>query len=371
MAKQERRGKMAVAMLKIMTDVLWYLSMMMPLTGAVPVPAKVVLFALPCIYGGWLFASAGKQDFSGDCQDILLFEGKILAFISFFELVILGVDSWQRQSGPFVLGFLLSGILLLRTCRISRTEQGQRGFWKLNGVSLLSVLAAAFVLASKTVRGGAMFLLSSTYQKLVLPVLLGILRLFLVGIQAVVSLFSFLFPGIAVNGLEMETVVLDTDTKVDFGDFSAAETPFYFKVIGILILIAAAAVLFYLVYRRISGGGQYEKRGPQGELHRSELVPGNRSEQDGGFLFQEKNVRYYYRKFLRLCRKKGMEIESSATSKEIERRAAGYWPENELSELGELYRGIRYGNRKDGAGERQKAREIYKKLKEKNAGENG
>lgn len=354
---------MTVLILKLITDVFWYLAAMMPVISSVPAAAGVVFLAVPCVYAAWMMIFGRNRDFSGNCQDTFLFEGKVLAAVGFFELVILGLNSWQKQCGPFVLGFLLAGILLLRICRVTGA-QSQVRFLELNGLSMLPVLAAAVVLASKTVRGAAAALIGGVYQKLILPVLLGILKLFLTVLQALAPLFSFVFPGLTEISSDMETVVLDTDSKVDFGELYPIEIPIYLKVIGILILGAMLAVLFYALYKRITGAGGDGGRPPVSEIKRSRLSPEERREQGAGLFGREKNVRYYYRKFLHLCREKGMEVGISSTSEEIERRAAGYWPEQELSELGRLYRQVRYGNRKDGSKERQAAREIYRKLKD-------
>lgn len=351
---------MAVMVLKLVTDLFWYLAAMGPVIVSVPFAAGAILTLIPCIYGTWLILNRNRQDFSENCQDVLLFEGKVLAVISLFELMILGLARWQRQCGPFLFGFVVAGILLLRVSRVSEKDRKKAGFWGWNGLSMLPVLTAALLLASGAVRRSVWFLIGGIYQNLILPVILGILRLFIVALAAVAPIFSGLFPGL--SGIEAEMVVIDTETKVDFEAFEGTETPFFLKVIGILLLVLAAAGICYFLYKRITAASGPGNRREQGEIHKSSLSA--KEQREGGGLFgREKNVRYYYRKFLRLCRMRGISLERSMTSEEIQRCALQYWSKEELSELRKLYCETRYGDVDDRGERRQKAKELYGKLK--------
>lgn len=354
---------MAVMFLKLVTDLFWYLAAMMPVIISVPFAAEVILTLIPCIYGIWLILNRKKQDFSENCQDVFLFESKVLAVISLFELMILGLARWQRQCGPFLIGFLVTGILLLRVSRVSERDQKKAGFWGWNGLSMLPVLAAALLLASGAVRRSVWFLIGGIYQNLILPVILGMLRLLIVALAAAAPLFAGLFPEL--SRIEAEMVVIDTETKVDFEAFEGTETPLFLKVIGVLLLALAAAGICYLLYKRITAANGPRDRREQGEIHKSGL---SAKEQRGiGRQFsREKNVRYYYRKFLRLCRARGISLERSMTSEEIQHLAVRYWSKEEVSELRKLYCETRYGGVDDKGERRQRAKELYGKMKKEN-----
>lgn len=356
---------MPVMILKLVTDLFWYLAVLVPVIVSVPFAAGAVLTLIPCAYGIWLILNRKKRDFSGNCQDVFLFESKILAVVSLFELMILGPGRWQRQCGPFLFGFIVAGIFLLRVSRVSEQDQKKAGFLGWTGFSMLPVLAAALLLASGVVRKSVWFLISGLYQNLILPVILGILRLFLVALASAAPLFSGLFPGL--SQIEAEMVVIDTETKVDFESFEGAKTPLLLKVAGIFLLILAVAGLCYLVYKRIAAADSPEDRRVPGEIHKSGLSAEGQRE-SGGRFHREKNVRYYYRKFLRLCRARGISLERSMTSEEIQRCALQYWSKEELSELRKLYCETRYGDVDDRGERRQKAKELYGKLKRESQG---
>ena len=82
-------------------------------------------------------------------------------------------------------------------------------------------------------------------------------------------------------------------------------------------------------------------------------------------LFDEKNVRYYYRKFLALCRKHGLEPECGMVTTEMMRTiAVETWGDEEsVDELTMLYRDVRYGGKKDEEPERKTAKSLFKNLK--------
>ena len=81
--------------------------------------------------------------------------------------------------------------------------------------------------------------------------------------------------------------------------------------------------------------------------------------------FEEKNVRYYYRKFLALCRKKGLQPEREMVTTELMRQIAmESWGEAEsLDALTELYREVRYGGAADAEPQRKKAKELVKAIR--------
>ena len=76
-------------------------------------------------------------------------------------------------------------------------------------------------------------------------------------------------------------------------------------------------------------------------------------------------MRYYYRKFLTLCRKHGLEPESEMVTTEMMRTiAAESWGDEEsVDEFTNLYRDVRYGDRKDEESERKTAKALFKTLK--------
>lgn len=354
---------MGVLILKLLTDGFWYLSAMTPVIETAPLAARAGLLAVPCVYGIWLVMNRKRRDFIGNAQDVFLFEGKALAFVTVFELVILGTSRWQALCAPFMMAFLLCGILLMRISRVSEAEQRQARFWGLNGLSLLPVMAAALALSSGTVRSGVWFLLGSAYHFLILPILLGILRLFLIVLQILAPLLSRLFPQLSGISAEMGMVELDTDTRLDLEGASVMETPLLVKIIGIVLGLAAVGALLFLIYRRIADSSLRKEERLMSVTERSRVLETERSEKGGSLFSREKNVRFYYRKFLKLCRERGIGLEGSMTSKEIGNLAGRFWPEKDLEELRDLYRQSRYGGCEETNGERQQAREIYRKLK--------
>ena len=79
-------------------------------------------------------------------------------------------------------------------------------------------------------------------------------------------------------------------------------------------------------------------------------------------IFEKRTVRYYYRKFLGLCKNKGLPVPESATSSQIQEEAKALWPEEPLEEFHALYQRIRYGSYPETETEKRRAKELYRQF---------
>lgn len=358
---------MAVCILKALVDGVWYLAFMAPFLPAAPRAAAVFLAAVPCVWALWIFLNRGRRNFAGDSQDTLFFQVRVLIAVAAPELLFLGPGRWQRECGPYVLLFFVSGILLLRISRLPGEGKVHARFWGISGIQLVSAVAAAAVLASAVVRDWLAGGIGACYRTLILPLLEGVLWLFLKVLEALAPLAAGLFP----NEVQFETidpsVMIDGEPGFEFEEVSAVGFPAVLKAAGVLMIGLAAGWLLFFLYRRLTGTRQSGQGEPVGVLQKSrEETAGPQSRGLGEWL-EERNIRHYYRKFLKLCRGKGMEFEPSMTSESIAGMALRYWNEDVLNEFKVLYQKARYGAAPEDAGEKKRARELYHKLKEEKA----
>ena len=99
-----------------------------------------------------------------------------------------------------------------------------------------------------------------------------------------------------------------------------------------LPLIAAGLLLRFL-YRRFTDMGNRAVLPDHGTVERSAYETAGKERGRLAGIFEKRTVRYYYRKFMGLCKNKGLPVPESATSSRIQEEAKALWPEEPLEEF--------------------------------------
>lgn len=358
---------MDVLVLRLMLDGSFFLSIFMPLIVGENMIIKTGLLGILAAWLIWILVIWRKKDLAGIVHDTVVSEVKILAVIQVYEVVIQGFTKWQATCGPSVFTFAVVAILLLRVGRLETGNQQKGRFWGANSVEFLAVIGVALVLSSEMVKKFAWGLLGGFYMKLVLPILMFFLQIMQWILMFLEPLIAALFSGVEFADHEVK---VDNRTGQNFleltGNEALAETPLWVKMVGYAIVAAALAIFFYFLYKKLSGSGSGRDRTIKGEVKKSTLGASEKKTAKKPSIFDEKNVRYYYRKFLSLCKKYGMEPEKDIATSELMMRiaVANLGEEESLEEFTNLYREVRYGGRKDEEPERKNAKALYKKIKD-------
>lgn len=354
--------------LKLVMDGSFYLAVFMPVIAAVPKAAGAGLLAVLALWFVWLFFNWKRRNLIEMVRDHFFMEVRLLILFEIFESLFLGLAQWKRQCAPFLVTFLISGILLLRVGRVSKGNQEKLLFWGANGAEMAGVVAAALLLTWEPVSGRLLRLPALFYNTLVLPVLTLILNGAVAFLTWLWPYIEGFFPELSARQQTEPLIMAGGSTGLmELESLEAAETPAYFKLLGLLAVLAVLFLFFRYLYRRLSERGSMAGAQNKGEISRSAI--GKTAKRTAGrFSFSgERNVRYYYRRFLELCRDWGIAVSGDAvTSERIRAQAQGLWGmEAELSELRRLYLEIRYGGKKESREERQRVRALYKAIKEK------
>lgn len=353
---------------KLLTDSFWYLCLMAPvLQASGRGPGLFFLLPIP-VWWAWLFRNRKKRDVFGVLKDQFILETKLLLGIGFFELLFLGPVRWQTVCGRFAALFLLGGVLLLRAGRLTEEGAADGSFWRRSGGSVLALTALAAFFAFPPVYQGVLGLLGFFYQRLILPLLMVILELLL-------GAFSW------IAGFFPEAAPMEAEHPVEISDWSLAEwaaettetgqAPAILRLLGRLLPVLFLLILLYFLYRKLTDMGNRSGEKIYGTVERSGIPAEKRPSGRILGLFEKRNVRYYYRRFLLLCRKRGIVIPDSATSRRIEENAQALWPGKELFRFHEIYRNVRYGEYPETEREVKEARELYRRFSETGKQENG
>ncbi len=357
---------MDVLILRLLLDASFFMAIFNPLISGSNAALRWGLTTVLAVWLGWLMFNWKKKDLEGRIQDIALTEVKALAVVQVYEVVMLGFAKWQSVCAPYVVLFAVTAILFLRAGRLVGGSQEKRKFWSANSLELILILGTVAVFSSEAVKTLAWKLLGKFYMTLILPILMFFLSVLQAVFMVLEPFIAALFAGVELGEQEVE---LDTRTGQDFlqltGNEALAETPLWAKIAGVVIVVAIFAIIFYFLYKKLSVSGSGRDRKIQGEVKKSTIADGERRTVKKPSFFEEKNVRYYYRKFLALCRKHGVEPEGEMVTTEMMRTiAAESWGDEEsVDEFTNLYRDVRYGGQKDEEPERKIAKALYKKMK--------
>ena len=175
------------------------------------------------------------------------------------------------------------------------------------------------------------------------------------------KVFSYEMPENALDGL------MAPEALPGFEGTAASETPAFLKFLGTLAAAAALVLFFWFLYRMLSGRGRETDRRPVGTVRRSQAAPETGKRAGAREYMGDRGVRYYFRKFLKLCIAFQLPAdERSASSETVCSDAVCSWGmEEEITALRDMYRKVRYGEKAETEALKREAREIYKKVKKK------
>lgn len=247
-------------------------------------------------------------------------------------------------------------VLLMRSLRHEESVYRQPSYQLLNLGLVGAAMGVALLLSSKGFLNSVFAVLGAVYR-----VIAGVvMRILMLLLQAFAFLFSWIrfrrnedreMPELNLGGAA-EIFGLEENTGADGRAFT--------YVIYALAILAAIVVLI-LVFRFLAR--RYGEAPPAGDVrdNRVFLDDSDAREEKASRGSPVQRVRAQYKRFLRLCMKRGQELKRSDTSLEVNERC-GHLFGHEAQELREIYLHARYDHRAD-KDDALRAKELYARLK--------
>lgn len=218
----------------------------------------------------------------------------------------------------FGLIFWGSCVALLRTLRHDAEVLSQKQFHLLNLSTLVCVLVFALLLGSRWAVGLYSTALGAVYTYVLVPVFIFLSILPVAIFNAVAAFLKQLLPDSPLEESEKE-INTGEFIKDTLDEYLPVQMGNVWRIIGTILLIAAVFVLlFFLIRKAIRTPRQSAAVTAQTTINF--LPEGMPKEPDFG-LSSVYVVRRQYRKFLKLCRSKGLAWSPGSTSLEIDRSA--------------------------------------------------
>jgi hypothetical protein len=259
---------------------------------------------------------------------------------------------FQARVLPCVLFFLFCGVLSLRLARYQPAALRRKSVQLANILLLaLFTLICLVLIYSKIwlLIGESIFLL---YRFVIAPILLLLALVITLPFFAISALLKLL----AGEPQTQEPIFMELGEFIDTGleTYSSLQIPVFVKYIAIALLLMGVLWIVWRFFRRLASrrvlkaanGAIVEERIKLGSVSGVEIDLFPPSD-------PRRAVRYYYRRFLRLCRKHGLAVGQHHTSRDVGAAAADWLRNPEradenaeaqtaLKELRALYLPARY-----------------------------
>ncbi len=326
----------------------------------------VIMLTLPCIY---VVFNVYRRGFTVDrleLKDQVRTSLKLVFIMPVFGLVVWWHDALSLYCIPYVLIFLVSMVYLLRSLRHGDTIVSQIKFLVMNLGAILGGLVLFVIAGSQYTLDAMWWLISSFYQYLIMPILFGAAYV----VVGVAFFFQDFWEWILTRfGIEIppttptEVEIVDGGSYQDFVPVSDGPTVVFEGLLIILAAIVVFAIFSRLILRskRTSGdvtGVSSKRTMMSGIMSRPAMMAES--------LFAPRNpreaIRYHYRRFLKLCKQRGVPPKVHHTSLDVKNKNDVLFGAKPLEELRDIYISARYSDAEPTKDDSKRANDIVKQI---------
>ena len=272
---------------------------------------------------------------------------KIILPVILFGLALGEGRAVREITIPYTLIMLIGSVFLMRALRHEPEVYSGKTYQLINGGALLLVAAVGYAVSTKQVLEGIAALLKGIYQTAILPVFYLVIGLFM----GILQLFSRLFQNLELAPKDSELAEgageLDISELLKEVDSPGSLAELVRKMV-VVLLICAGIALLVLFFRWLNG--RYDRGGGERAKEsalRLSIAPEERAPAAADSP-AVRSIRSQYRKFIRLCIRKGMSFQPDTTSLDIDQYARHLpGPGTVSQQIRSVYLSARYGGRAD------------------------
>lgn len=287
------------------------------------------------------------------------------------------LGAFEEAAIPYIIIYLVSSVILLRTLRNMEYNDGDKRQDMLNLKYTVLVLGLSFFLSVKMIREAAFRALSWVYNAL-MDIFLFLFSWVFYGIGYLLQLMISFLKNIQSRSMAGKMLAKFFQPGRASDDLAEERGQAYFyeilsnsRVMHILVWAAAIILIVFItvrIFRRHSNFRlQEEEYTESREFIREEKAHTASKKATAGFNAGEyaAQIRHYYQRFLKMCVGKGIDIKNSDTTLEISKKSVPPFDPEAVTGMREIYVKVRYGG---AAGDRSLSdsfRRLFKGLKEK------
>ncbi len=290
---------------------------------------------IPCIYMIYLVRKDKYYEDYYSFKDLFI---KLLILSVFLLIIVLlskRLELFYKTGLQYAIMFIISGLYLLRTMRHSEDIITNKKFLSMNLLIITITCLICLLFSTDVVLSSVIFV----YIKIIIPILAQVFYIIFSPLgrfldKTIISKFSEMSYG-------MRKI-----KKSDYEGFAeeADITTFY-----ILTFIFVSIILIFLIYfltKWILNRKRKSSNFTEGVVEYTSFLNDDIKKKDTKrSLYNTNKTRYWYKKFLELCRKKEMYIFTYDNSQTIYNKSSKLFKnhDNDLENIKEIYRKARYG----------------------------
>jgi len=325
-----------------------------------------LLLAPACLYVGFV---AKRQLFRLEYNtqhDAFLFGVKLLPLLLAPSLLTLDFEQLEQGALPFVVLYLVCGVLLMRMLRHDEATIQQTRFKLQNAAAVIVCCILGYELSRGTALRAGARLLSLFYHKVISPLLMLVAYALSFFIYLFTLFLKLFFKDIEVTRPESSYTETIPSTP-DVSGTNPVQFPPWLVLLGKILLVAVILLLVFLLLRRLLRRGKPIQERIGSSETREGMNPVRKEPRLSKDLFAPQDprqaIRFYYRKFLRLYLSMGLPFNRSKTSAQIQEDAAPYFEKDLLTAFRKLYIKARYSTSESTPEEAAQAKKLYHALK--------
>ena len=272
---------------------------------------------------------------------------------------------------PFIVVYIFSGIFLLRTLRQDKEILKEKKYRIYNFLQIFGIFAASLIFSSNSVLQTGKDIFLFFYNLLLSPVVY-LLAYIAAGIATLFgAIFKFFFPDFQPKYFDAQKLldIMFAQTKQVQEQYDPGNMSDTLILLGRGVIVLACIVTFVVFFISRTRGGK--NKDSNGNVHefRSAVTfmrPDEEKIYSDHFPPREPRaaVRYYYRKFLRLCQQIGKEFPPHYNSLYIQNMVSGQFKEETLKSMRETYILARYSKHDISKDDVEFMKEQFKNLKQ-------
>lgn len=327
----------------------------------------IVFLAIICFFAFYIMTKTITKTRYGDMMDNFKKSLIIIAIFILFSLLHGKFNMLNKYSSSFMIIYIISSIILMRNLRYFEYNSN---FGKINKLSItysILIIGISFVLGIEKVRHLMVTGIKTGYN-FIIDVLFKILYWAIIGIG---------YLGLFISN-KVSKAIIEKDIKIEQHGSPVTEKnqdmpkvkPINIEWLRTLLkVLLGTLMIFLIVYaiiklfkRRTSineSKEEYEEEKEfiyvkkKGDKRNSIIRPRNLNDR----------IRFYYRKFLKKCKKENIPILDSDTTLDVNYKANESYDDEALEKIREEYIKVRYGENPIDNDEYNKFYENYKKIK--------
>ena len=360
-----------VYILKIIADLSFYFTFASFIAAVFALPG-IILFLPPAAYVIYSVIAILKWNHSSKNSKLsgqfvhkqFAYEGIFTLYLKLFfpfafVMILFARSYFETASLPFAITFFTSAVILMRMMRQQPQVRKQLQFRLFNMLPIVCVFLAGIALTSRQFLNLSSMILSLIYFNVIAPILLALGM----AIAFILSpLFWLLSPVLQEGAPVHEGYMGDYDYQEGAESALWTELEVLRSLAG-MVLVLLVVYLLVKFFRTLMV--QQLRVASVGDIIQKYVSVYEEKPAKGRSRGPVGQVRRYYRRFLRFCRKNGVPSEMYMTSADYESLSTERFNlEDEAARFRDIYIAGRYGGKEVTQNDVASAKKLYQRIKE-------